>query len=493
MLEQFLISYVDELYEKSNIWADLEQRNLYSKQRYYELLKPVIEIVKKYKDYSIDELRDKIYEHSGLEEKIKKFVYKTEMIPGMVFSYGTKNFKETIVIGNRQEVTLDKDGKLVPAIEKMTEDTIFDLASVTKIFTSLSILKLVEMGVIKLDDSITKYVPQFKNLNNVTIFELLSFLKPLKTNRRVDKAETREEAEKILFDVEIDNNHDGKRVYNDIGPMVLKYVIESVSGMSFYKFVDENILSKLGLNDTNVVIPKYKLDRVASTNFDGMYYKDGNFVINTSAPKGVVYDPKARIMGQPFGNLSGHAGMFSTSKDMTTLAKGIMGGQVIDEEYVKSMAKNRTGRLYGINDKGEKEYVQYFGFLCYLKNPILDSTTVFHALSGQGFSFTGWTGTQITVDPVNELFLFLGSNRSHNRVTFIDAVHNDKKYVDENGKRTILLPNGDIKIDTTKCAVDRDNAFVFSAVELAIQYLMLEKVYAFEKIINKEEERVRYL
>lgn len=156
------------------------------------------------------------------------------MVPGMVFSYGTNNYKETVVIGNRQEVTIDKNGTLVPDLEKMTEDTIFDLASVTKLFTSLSILKLVENNIIKLDDDIIKYAPEFKKMNGITIFDLLSFRVPLKTNGRIDNASSLEESVKKLFDIEIDTNSTNNRPYTDMGAMVLKYVIEKASGLKYY-------------------------------------------------------------------------------------------------------------------------------------------------------------------------------------------------------------------------------------------------------------------
>lgn len=489
MLENYLENYVNDLYEKQNLGAMSEQKGLYSKKDYYELLKPVIDYVSKYKDYSIDELRNVLYNESGIEEKVRDFIYKKEMVPGMVFSYGTNNYKETVVVGNRQEVSIDEKGNLVPAVEKMTEDTIFDLASITKLFTSLSVLKLVQQGTISLDDEIKKFAPQFKNLDGITVFDLISFGVPLKTNGRVDRASSKEEAEQILFNIEVDKENENKVPYTDMGAMVLKYVIENASGMNYYNFVDNNILNKLKMSDTHVVVPKMKLDRVASTNLDGKFYKDGNFAITTNATKGVVYDSKAQIMGQPEGILSGHAGMFSTAHDMTNLAKGIMGGQVIDANYVEMMAKNRTGRKYMQDDK--EKYVQYLGFLCYSKHPQLANSELFHAMSGKAFASAGWTGTQLTVDPVNQLYFFMAGNRSHNRMTFIDAVQKEKVETDENGKKTIVLPNGEVKIDATRFAWDRDEVVVHPALKLSIQYKMLEDIYKLmnEKIEHEENTR----
>lgn len=488
MLEKYLEHYIEDLYQKQNMGAEVIQQGLYSKKDYYELLKPVVELISKHKDYSLDEMRNILFINSGIEEKLKEFIYKKEMVPGMVFSYGTNNYKETVIIGNREEVSLDKFGRLVPNVKKMSEDTIFDIASITKIFTSISILKLVQNGIISLDDEIIRYAPEFKNLKGVTIFDLITFRVPLKTNGRVDKSLSQEEAEKLLFNIEIDNTNDNKRPYTDMGVMVLKYVIEHVSGENYYNFVCENILNKVKMEDTHVVIPSMKLDRVASTNFDGKYYKNDSFSI-THNPIGTVYDPKARIMGQPHGILSGHAGLFSTANDMTNLAKGLMSAQIIGDKYVEMMAKNRTGRKY--LEDGQEKYVQYLGMMCYSKHPILSDSELFHAMSGKSFASAGWTGTQMTVDPINEIYFFMASNRSHNRLTFIDPAQRDKIKTDENGKKTILLPNGKTMIDATRFAWERDSVVVHPTLKLSIQYKMLEDIFKLRNEKIETDERTR--
>lgn len=474
-LYSYLNDYIKILYDRQNRGVKLDQKYLFSLQEYYDLLKPVADCVINHKDYSLRELRTILYKQSGLEERVHNFIYTREMAPGLVFSYGTKNYQETLVIGNRQEVTLDRDGNIVPAVEQMTEDTIFDLASITKLFTSLGMLKLIEDGTINLDDEITKYAPEFVNLKGVTIFDLMSFGVPLLTVGRVDKAADKDEAEKILFTLHVVKPEEVDGPYTDMGAMALKYVIEHVTGMSYYDFIDESILKPLGMTDTHVLVPKPKLYRVASTNLDIKYYKDGNVGMTKNSPKGFVYDPKARIMGQPEGIASGHASMFSTSRDMTTLANAIIGGQVIDKKYVEMMAKNRTGKKYFEND--QEKYVKYLGFLCYSKHPVLSSSEVFHALSGRTFASAGWTGTQLTVDPINKLYFFMAGNRSHNRMTFIDPVQREKVRVDENGKKTIVLPNGEVKIDATRFAWERDSEVVHPSIKLAIQYKMLEDIY----------------
>lgn len=229
-------------------------------------------------------------------------------------------------------------------IVPMEEDTIFDLASVTKLFTAISILKLVEMGDVKLGDDITKYVPQFDNLKGVSIFNLLTFI-PLKTDTRIDKAKTKEEAENILFGAKRIDSPSIGNPYNDIAPMVLKYVIENVSGLSYYDFLEKFVLKDVNMRDT-LVKECGNREKFASGNFDGRYYKDDSFLIRDKAIPGVSTDDKARILGQAEGNLSGHAGLFSTASDMEKMARGLIDSKIINERARNSMAKNRTGRLF---------------------------------------------------------------------------------------------------------------------------------------------------
>lgn len=488
MLEHYLDAYIDELYKRENSFCSKEQKSLFTKDDYYKLLRPVINLISENKDESLDELRSKLYELSGLDSSVKKFVYEKEIVSGLVFSYGTKNYKETIVIGNKEEVRLDKSNNLVPSIESMSMDTIFDLASVTKVFTMLSILLLVSRAQINLNDEVVKYASEFKNLKGVTILDLLSFQVPLKTSNRIDKCSSRDEAEKLLFNISVDTGSNNLHPYTDMGAMVLKYVVEHVSGVSFYDYIDENILKKLGLNDTHVVVPKYKLSRVSSTNADVKYYKDGSLVMNNVSPIGVTYDPKAKIMGQSEGNLSGHAGMFSTVDDMIMLEKGIISGKIINDKYMEMISKNRTGREYK-DSIGAKKYVQYLGLLCYSKNPILHDSELFHAMSGKSFSTSGYTGTKGTVDPLNEIFFFLSGNRTHNRLTYVDESRKKEIITNNNGKKYIILPDGKELIDSTDYVWERDDYITNKALMLALQYKMLEDIYSY----SESEEEVKQL
>ena len=180
------------------------------------------------------------------------------------------------------------------------------------------------------------------------------------------------------------------------------------------------------MTNTFVKIPKKKFNSVANHNYDGRYYKDGNYIIRTKAEKGISSDDKARILGQPEGILPGHAGLFSNSKDMTKLARALINNKILNLNVRDEMVKKRRGQLY-IDASGRYKYTQSYGMLVYSKSPDINLTEVEPFLSGKSFVAAGWTGIQTTIDPINNLNFTLLSNRNHNRMTIIDAYKRNKR------------------------------------------------------------------
>ncbi len=461
VLERILDSYSLELLKNHNNAKEEEQRNLLTKEDYLEILKPVVDLIQNNKDKNLDELRDELYKNSDVEKVIKDFIYKKQMTPGAVISFGTKNYHEILSIGYRD------DSK--NTINHVDSNTLYDLASVTKIFTSISVLILARKNIIDLNQKVSYYLPDFNGLGNITIYQLLTFNAPIKTDGRIDRAKDKEEAEKIIRTITFDSQNDGKRPYTDMGAMVLKYLVEKVSGVSFYDFVKSNILDISNMCNTYASIPDDKLSMIAPTGYNGFYYKDGNFRINDGVKPGDCYDEKARIMGQKDGNLSGHAGLFSNSYDMSLLCQNLLEKHILTSDELYHMADNETGK------KGLS--IQYLGKLCYSKNPSQPDSEVYHPLGGRTIASAGWCGTQLTIDPDNEIFYSLLSNRSYNRMTFIDADKKSLIKTHEDGKKTIILPNGVEKIDSSRYAWDRDSALVHPVIRLAIQYRFLEEIY----------------
>ena len=481
-LETELEMYVEELYRNQDIGADSNQRDLMSKEAFEFLMRPVIDVIRDNKDASIDEIRGILYKKSEIEDVARSLIYDRCAAPGLMITYGTKQFRETLIAGENREVSLDATGKIVDDMNPMLLDTIFDIASITKLFTSISILKLEELGLISLDDKVTKYVPGFRGIDGVTVFDLLTFQVPLKT-KRIDQLSDYEEAKKALLDIQIDSNPNVARPYSDMGAMVLKYVIENASGQKYSDFLDYYVLKPLGVEGiySSVKDNKKLLKRVAATGYDYRYGISASgteeLTMNKSVSQGDVYDAKARMLSED--GLAGHAGLFATTDSMYKLGRALMNGSILKPSTVNSIAQNRTGRILSTEGEGKINYSQFLGSLVYSKHPVLNSSEVHHALSGSTIGMSGWTGMQLTIDPVNEVTSFLASNRSHNRVTSIDPLIAKNVLVDSRGRRLVKIEDGTEKIDSTGFVYQRDK-LSHESLKLALQYRFLERIEAIE-------------
>lgn len=454
------------LLEANNDTVDITQKNLCSKEYYQKLLDTVLEVLKKNKHANLSEIRNKLYERSLLDQKLRSFFLQRRKAPGAVISFGTSNHQDKFVIGNSQEVYMNNNGVLVPSVKEMKEDTLFDLASCTKLFTSVAILQLAGNSELRLDDNIRKYLPQFKNIGNHTIFDLLTY-EPYHTERRIDEAKSIDEAESILFTATpyTKEECEGKDRYNDIAPMILKYIVEKVSGMSFEEYVQRNILNKAFMKSTYVKVPDSKLDKVANYN----YFSTDKGIISDVYP-GIATDRKAVVLGQPEGKLSGHAGLFSTSDDMGSFGRGLINGLVLHPALTREMAKCRTHANLVRTTNGIN-YVPYYGFLCNSKHPNIYFSEVFQPLSGSSLSQSGWSGSHITIDPINDINISFLSNRTHNRV---------------------VSGNNNSMINATIYGYEKKE-IINACLELAIQEKILEEIIGKQIEKDKEKEKIRII
>ena len=471
-------TYIEDAYNNQAL-GNNEYQGLFTMKDYHLMYNELLSLLTTHGCLPIEDLRDILYYRSGIEEKINAIIKDMGMAPGAVISYGTNKYNEIITIGNSKEVGFQNNHEVVSP-KKMQSNTIFDLASVSKMFITLSIIKLVDFGIVGINDEITKYCPEFTNLKGVTIFNLITFRVPLITDGKIENASDKGEALDLLHDIKI-NENSVKNVYTDMGAMILKYVIESSTGMSYYHFLETYILNKANMQETS-----YKpvdVSRVASTNYRTQLMGDGSVKVDIYED-GQVNDPKAQKMESTSGDLCGHAGVFSTASDMTNLALSIIDGSLLSKEDIDTITQNQTGSIYYENDI--KKAHQYFGYLCYLKNPVLKESEVYHALSGKTFAYAGYTGTQFTVDPVNGVYLFLGSNRVHDRVTFIDPSIHPLSYKTSVNRKMVAVPGEGLKVDSRNFAYDKDYYIVHPLIRLSMQYKMLDDL-----LIDRDLEPVK--
>ena len=226
--------------------------------------------------------------------------------------------------------------------ETMTEDALFDIASMTKFYTQIVAYNLIKEGMFKMSDKIGDLDPRFSNLKELTVKDILTFTTKFKTDGRIDDKITVDEALKCLYGATVEEV--GTYNYNDIGMMIVKELMENITGKSYSDLVDEYIVNKLGLSDTHLYVPESKIIRL------------------TGSPNtllGAVNDQKSIAVG----GFSGHAGIFASSKDVIELGSKL--NEVISEEmlkdaYTRGVSENRgiMGNTYVSHEKGiDKSFV----------------------------------------------------------------------------------------------------------------------------------------
>jgi CubicO group peptidase (beta-lactamase class C family) len=294
----------------------------------------------------------------------------------------------------------DGAGTELPADQQvpMRSDTIFDLASISKLFTSITVMQLVEQGKLDLDAPVVTYLPEFgvNDKQSVTVKQLLTHVSGLDAdpipslwNGYPDIPSRR----KAVLDSKLKNPPGSTYLYSDINLLTLGFIVEKLTGSTLDTVVHDRIAVPLGMVDTGYNPPAGKLGRVAATEFQA------------DPPRGMVRGQVHDENAWSLGGVAGHAGVFSTAGDMAVLAQAFLNGgsyrghRILRPETVRSMLTNYNQALPG-NDHG-------LGFE-------LDQMWYMGALSSPGTAgHTGYTGTTFVIDPKSRSFAILFSNRVH--------------------------------------------------------------------------------
>ena len=346
-----------------------------------------------------------------LEANMRFLCDESRMLTGITVAYGTPTYSEWAQYGRAQEITLTENG-FAPAVRPLDPDTIYDLASLTKLFTAVVMLALVEGGRLSLDECVGQIDSRFVHLQNVTVGDVLSFRVSLQTPGRIDNAPTREEGLKRLFGVSVCPTP-AIRVYSDMNAMVIKYVIEAKSGLSLFDAIQTWILSPAGMPETFAAVPEALRSRCVCYNYEHRIEGE-RFILRTDPPCGLPHDPKALLLGDGGRDLCGHAGLFSTRKDMVRFAQALLSGELIRRETLCEIGVNRTGFSHG-----DGTYRQYLGYLCFAKHPLQRLSEVPHWMGERSIGLSGFTGNHLSIDPDAERFVLFLGNRCHGRVSHI--------------------------------------------------------------------------
>lgn len=313
-----------------------------------------------------------------------------------------------VLVGQNEQIIYRKafgHRALVPDIEPMTVDTIFDLASLTKVVaTTTSIMQLIEAGRISLDDPVVKYIPRFKRhgKSKITVRHLLAHTAGLRPgfNPAWRWKGYRAAVERIVNDVPV--TEPGERIaYSDLNFILLGEIVRRVSGMSLDRFANEHLFKPLGMRDTMYNPPPNIKSRIAPTercwkNFRPCKGPDGTML------RGLVHDPAARRMG----GAPGHAGLFSTADDLAIFCRMLVGGGTFDHAQILSPAT--IAAMISPSTPLHEGYIRGLGWS-------LDTTYTDPQQARLPFPIdhSGFTGTKLWLHCGSGLYIVFLSNRLH--------------------------------------------------------------------------------
>ncbi|CAD72187.1 MAG TPA: esterase [Rhodopirellula baltica] len=292
------------------------------------------------------------------------------------------------------------DRQVEPTKVPMTEDTIFDLASLTKpIATATSVMILADQGKISIDDPVSQYLPDFagQDKESVTIRHLLLHTSGLiPDNGMSDYKGTHAESIANLMNQKLRSPPGTRFRYSDVGFMVLGELVEQVSGKPLNEFAQQNIFEPLKMKDTNFRSIGQDDERCATTQ-----QREGHWM------RGEVHDPRCYALG----GVAGHAGLFSTAEDLSKLANVLLKSGKNEDVSLFSQS-TFDAMTTGIKVPGASENQIQLRSLGWDKQSGYSSNRG-KSMTESAFGHGGFTGTAIWIDPEQKLYVIFLSNRVH--------------------------------------------------------------------------------
>ena len=310
-----------------------------------------------------------------------------------------------VLVGHHGRVVYKKAygmRSLEPTREPMTLDTIFDVASLTKVVaTTPSVLRMLELGQIRLNDSVAIYLPEFAQNGKqyVTIRELMTHYSGLPEDLDLKTEWQGEEtAQQMAFASNLVTPPGSVFRYSDINFEMLGFLVERISKMPLDKYADAFVFQPLGMKETRFLPPAKWRRRIAPTEYD----EHGQML------RGVVPDPTARRMG----GVAGHAGLFSTATDLSKYAQAWL-----DAIHAKPQRRQFLKTLTTIKATRPQQPPDAIS----LRGLGWDIDTAFSSNRGEllplgSFGHTGFTGTSIWIDPNTDTYVILLTNAVHPHV-----------------------------------------------------------------------------
>ncbi len=304
-----------------------------------------------------------------------------------------------------------------PQPEPMTVDTIFDVASLTKVVaTATSIMILVERGLVRLGDPVARYIPEFAEMGkkNITIEQLLVHRSGLIADNDIkDYEQGPEKALENIWRLAPLSEAGAKFIYSDVNFIVLAEIIKRVSAKPVDQFAAENIFGPLGMKETGYKPLSNAKSRIAPTErrtsggtLTGAGEKPSGAESQGKWMRGEVHDPRAYLLG----GVAGHAGLFSTADDLAIYCQMMLNrGEFQGARILSPLGVARMTEVRASGGNSLDGLARGIGW---------DIFTGFSANRGDlfpagSFGHTGFTGTSLWIDPSSETFVVFLSNRVH--------------------------------------------------------------------------------
>jgi CubicO group peptidase (beta-lactamase class C family) len=279
------------------------------------------------------------------------------------------------------------------------DSTLWDLASISKVVgTAAAVMRLVDTGRVDLDAPVRRYLPRFSGgaKNRVTVRMLLDHTSGLRSYEPFyRRAHSRKRMINLLYAESLARTPGDSAVYSDLNAMLLGLLVEQVSGMPLDRFVAQEVFGPLGLRQTMYRPPSSVLSRVVPA---GMW--------RGQPVPGEIHDQNARL----FDGVAGHAGVFSTGLDLARFAQMWLR----DGRTERGSAWVKAATVQQFLSRGPKSGPRLLGWDT-PERPTANAAdpSVFGSLvSSSAYGHTGFTGTELWVDPVHDLFLVFLTNRT---------------------------------------------------------------------------------
>ncbi|MEV3874937.1 serine hydrolase [Streptomyces sp. NPDC049906] len=281
----------------------------------------------------------------------------------------------------------------------MAEDTVFDLASVSKLFTSLLAVQQCERGALALEETVATRLPEFAaaGKQDITVRQLLTHTSGLRSWLPLYAEPTRQARLDRLWQEAPQHPPGTGYLYSDLNLIALQLLLERLTGRSLDALLHEEVTGPLGMRGTRFNPPASWRPRIAATE-DARPPWSG---LERGLVWGEVHDENAHA----FGGVAGHAGVFSRAWDLAVLARTLLNGgaygrtRILRPESVDLMFADANSAFPGDEHGLGFELYQHW-YMGAMATP----RTAGH---------TGFTGTSLVLDPSTDTFLVLLANSVH--------------------------------------------------------------------------------